>query len=264
MLIYAIDDEENVLEETGRVIKEASPEARLLIFNRGDKALNAIKNGDRPDFLFSDIEMPGISGMQLAIRVKELSPDTRIVFTTAYEKYALEAFKVKVQGYLLKPVSVEDVAEELKYLPGKSEETRDKLVVRCFGYFDVYWKKEALIFTRKQSKELLAYLIDREGAACTAGEVATALWQDETDVRLEQNRIRVLVNDLRNTLREIGMEDVLIRKHRELAVRRNMLDCDYYRMLEGDIEAINSYRGQYMAQYSWAEIKNSSLLSLKR
>lgn len=86
-----------------------------------------------------------------------------------------------------------------------------------------------------------------------------ALWKEGNDTKAEQNRIRVIVNDLRNTLKKIGMERVLIREHRELAVRRELIDCDYYRMLEGDMEALNSYRGKYMIEYSWAELTNANL-----
>ena len=76
---------------------------------------------------------------------------------------------------------------------------------------------------------------------------------------MEHNRIRVLINDLKKTLQSIGMERVLIREHRELAIRKDLIDCDYYRMLEGDMDAVNSYRGEYMMEYSWAEITNADL-----
>ncbi|MBE5825599.1 MAG: hypothetical protein E7307_03085 [Butyrivibrio sp.] len=179
---------------------------------------------------------------------------------TGYEEYAIEAFRIKAQGYLLKPVTVEDVKRELEYHPpAEKPQDKDKLVVKCFGHFDVYWHGEPVIFQRRQSKEILAYLIDREGAACTPGEIALALWQDGGDTKAEQNRIRVIINDLKNTLKSIGMEQVLIREHREIAIRRDLVDCDYYRLLEGDMEAINEFRGQYMAEYSWAEMRNKSL-----
>lgn len=67
-------------------------------------------------------------------------------------------------------------------------------------------------------------------------------------------RIRKIISDLKATLKEIGMEDVLIRQRRQVAVRRDLIDCDYYRMLDGDMTAVNAYRGEYMADYSWAEI----------
>lgn len=260
MLIFAIDDEESILKDTQEIIlKAVEGRAEIRGFKRSKDAMEAIEKGEIPDVVFADIVMPGISGLEFAVRLKKISPDTRIVFVTAHEEYAIEAFKVKAHGYVMKPLNVEDVRTELESVPFYKKSGEDKLEVKCFGHFDVLWRGEPLIFTRKQSKELLAYLIDRQGAACTSGEIAMALWKEGNDTKAEQNRIRVLVNDLRNTLKKIGMERVLIREHRELAVRRDLIDCDYYRMLEGDMEALNSYRGKYMVEYSWAELTNANL-----
>lgn len=260
MLIFAIDDEPKVLEYNEKVIREAAPDAQVMSFKRGGAALEAIRGGDVPDVVFSDIEMPGVSGLELAVKIKELSPNTRIVFTTAYEKYAIDAFRIKAHGYLLKPITADDIGRELSYVPKKITEVMDKLVIRCFGHFDVYYQGKPIIFARKQTKELLAYLIDRRGAACTSGEIALALWQEGGSTKAEQNRIRVLINDLRKTLKEIGMEKIILREHGETAILRDLIDCDYYRMLEGDMDALNEYHGQYMVEYGWAESRNADIL----
>lgn len=265
MQIFAIDDEKSVLEDIKETIEEAAgSNASVKAFLRGEDALFAVKNGERPDVVFADIVMPGLSGLEFAVKLKKESPDSRVVFVTAYEEYAIEAFRMKVLGYVMKPLKVADVKNELEYLPGNLFESDEKLVVKCFGHFDVSWRGRPLIFARKQSKELFAYLVDRRGASCTSGEIAAALWKEGVDKKAEQNRIRVLVNDLKNTLKAVGMEKVLIREHRELAVRKDLLDCDYYRMLEGDMEALNSYRGEYMTEYSWAELTNGNLYFRKK
>jgi hypothetical protein len=77
-------------------------------------------------------------------------------------------------------------------------------------------------------------------------------------------RVRKLVSDLKATLKEIGMEDVLIRNHRQLSIRPALLDCDYYRFLEGDMEAVNAYSGVYMEDYSWAEMTTGQLVFPKQ
>ena len=139
----------------------------------------------------------------------------------------------------------------------------DRLTVKCFGYFDVFFKGRPLIFKRKQSKELLAYLIDRAGAACTSGEISMALWEDEGDEKAQQNRLRVLINDLKNTLKEIGMEDVLIRDKREIAIDKDLIDCEYYEVLDGNMQRLSDFDGEFMMQYSWAEYTNGRLLFMK-
>lgn len=255
MLIFAIDDERPLLMKAQQAIEQAAPDAELMTFSRGNDALNAIKEqGLSPNIVFSDIEMPGLSGLEFAAKLKTASPDTRVVFVTGYSQYAVDAYKIRAQGYIMKPLTPELVRTELDYLPPAPERDREKLTVQCFGRFDVFYQGRPVVFARKQAKELLAYLIDREGAVCTAEEICAALWEDEGDLKAAKNRLRTIVAGLKNTLREIGMEDVLIRQRRQLAVRRDRLDCDYYRMLSGDMEAVNAFHGEYMVEYSWAEL----------
>ena len=119
------------------------------------------------------------------------------------------------------------------------------------------------MFGRRQTKELLAYLIDRMGASCTSEEIATAMWEDETNMKNMKARIRILISDLRQTFARYGLEDVLIRRSGQIAIRKDRVDCDYYRMLEGDVDAVNAYQGEYMVQYSWAEMTAGRLAFLR-
>ena len=256
MLIFAIDDEPAMLEDLHEAIAEAAPDAEIMDFMRAGAALSVItEEGKRPDIVFADIEMPGMNGLNLAVQIKNRTPETKIVFVTGFSQYALEAWQRRVNGYLMKPVDAAMIREELESLslPPRAAEP-DRLLVRCFGNFDVFWHGEPLIFRRTQAKELLAYLVDREGAACTGGEIIAALWGDGETIKNPKPYLRLLAHELRATLAAVGMEDVLIREHQQWAVRRERLDCDYYRMREGDPDAVNAYHGEYMSQYSWAEL----------
>src|SRR5260370_12972341 len=103
MKAFLVDDEplavgrlQRLLEETGRVeIAGSSTDPR--------EALDQIRR-HRPDVLFLDIEMPGMTGFDLLDQLGDAQP--LVVFTTAYDEYALEAFKVNSIDYLLKPVEV--------------------------------------------------------------------------------------------------------------------------------------------------------------
>lgn len=203
--------------------------------------------------------MPGLSGLEFAVRLKTLSPETRIVFVTGYDSYAVQAFKMKVHGYLMKPLRASDVLDELSYLPRPPEPVPSKLAVQCFGHFEVFWQGKPLRFSRGRTKELLAYLVDREGAYCTAGEIISALWEDSAEESSAKVYLRVLTNDLSNALSAIGMRDVLLKRRGQWAVDCVRLDCDYYRMRDGDMEAVNAYSGQYMIDYSWAELTGARL-----
>lgn len=256
MLIFAIDDELDKLETLHEAIASAVPDAEIMDFLRGQAALDALtEQGVSPDVVFSDIRMPEMNGLQLAAAIQKNAPGARIVFATACSQYALEAWQLHAHGYLMKPVTAKDIRDTLNHLqfffPSSAN---SKLCVQCFGHFEVFWHDQPVIFMRKQSKELFAFLIDREGAACTTEEIAAALWENESDMKAAGTRIRKIISDLKATLKKIGMEDVLIRERRQTAVRRDLIECDYYRMLDGDTNAINAYHGEYMPEYSWAEL----------
>ena len=260
MLIFAIDDEPKALRVLCRCIEEAEPGAVLRAFDTAVEALDAIRSGGlRPQVVFSDIEMPAISGLEFAVALKTASPDTRVVFVTAFSQYAMEAFRVRAHGYIMKPLTPEDVRTELDELPMAMKPQKNRLRVRCFGSFEVFWQEEPLKFKRRQTKELLAYLIDRMGVSCTSEELIAVLWDDPGNLKDAKHAIRNLVSDLRETLKQIGMEEVLIRRGGHIAVREELLDCDYYRMLTGDMAAVNAFRGEYMSNYSWAELTAGTL-----
>ena len=75
-----------------------------------------------------------------------------------------------------------------------------------------------------------------------------------------KDRLRHLVGDLRRTLSSIGMEDILVRRSGRLAILRDRVDCDFFRMVDGDMETVNTFTGEYMAQYSWAELTTGRLV----
>lgn len=260
MLVFALDDEPSPLETLRDAIHEALPEASIEAFRRGQEALLAMESrGLRPDVVFTDIRMPDMDGLNLATSIKAVSPDTRIVFVTAYSQYALEAWQRHVHGYLMKPVTAASIREAMAHLPAAPRPASDKLSVRCFGHFEVSMRGEPVIFERRQSKELFAFLIDREGAPCTAEEIAAALWEGETDMQAARTRIRRILSDLKATLHRIGVDDVLVRERQQLAIRPDRVDCDYYRMKAGDMDTLNTYRGEYMMDYSWAELTAARL-----
>lgn len=263
MRIFLIDDEASARSSMERAVREVCPDAELFVFSRGQTALDAIINDSlRPDVVFSDIQMPGLSGLGLAIKLRSVCPTAKIIFVTGYSEYAVDAYQLHAHGYVMKPLKPERVCEELAHLEQITPLAAkpETLTVRCFGYFEVFWQGRPLHFSRKQTKELFAYLISREGAVCTHGEISTALWEDEGDMQVTGNRIRSLLYDLRKTLADVGMEDVLIRHRASIAVDRARIDCDFYRMQNGDIDAINSFTGEFMVQYSWAEMTAGMLV----
>lgn len=131
--------------------------------------------------------------------------------------------------------------------------------VQTFGNFEVFCDGKPLHFRRSRAKELFAYLIDRRGAGSTMGELLSILWEGRPDSASVRSQLRSLITDLRQAFREQGAQAPIIRRRDLLAVDPSQVDCDYYRFLAGDRKAVNAFRGEYMSNYSWAEITVGAL-----
>jgi DNA-binding LytR/AlgR family response regulator len=110
------DDEANLAEHLRSRLQEAWPDLEILplAFN-GIDALRAI-NDEEPDIAFLDIRMPGLTGIELA---KRIDTRTHVVFVTAFDQYAVEAFDREVVDYILKPVTDERLAKSIERLRRK-------------------------------------------------------------------------------------------------------------------------------------------------
>jgi DNA-binding LytR/AlgR family response regulator len=86
----------------------------------GASALEAI-DAHRPDVAFLDIRMPGLSGLEVAAAAAEASPGTQVVFTTAYDQYAIDAFERGAVDYLLKPITTERLAATVQRLKARAD-----------------------------------------------------------------------------------------------------------------------------------------------
>ncbi|HMH24813.1 MAG TPA: LytTR family DNA-binding domain-containing protein [Puia sp.] len=103
MTCIAIDDEPKALEVIERYCQKISLASLKATFREPLKAIEFL-NREKVDLIFLDINMPDISGMQL---LQTLSPRPLIIFTTAYNQYAVESYELNALDYLLKPVTFE-------------------------------------------------------------------------------------------------------------------------------------------------------------
>ena len=247
MIAIAVDDEPLMLGALVKAIKASSDITSVENFTSCENALDFIKSNPA-DIAFLDINMRGMGGLALAEKILNACPDCKIVFCTGYEEYAIPAFKLHASGYLMKPVSAKDVQVEIDNIKGIRQREKP-LTAKCFGNFEVYAKGEKLTFKRSKTKELFAFLIDRNGAGVTVAEIGVALWGNDEDQK-NHNYIHQLFRDLRQSLEALGVEEIFERNNYFYSINPEKLDCDYYAYLKtGKPE----FRGEYMSQYSWAE-----------
>jgi len=250
--ILCVDDEEVSLNRLVSLCKEIAVGDEICGFSDPQEALQFAR-GNRSDVAMLDVNMPGINGMSLSDKLMAINPEIHIIITTAYRDYAFEAYQRNCFGYLLKPIRRSDLQKQYDRLPRKAEPVQEKLTIRCFGDFEVYYKGQPMHFGLKKSKELLAYLVDRKGGMVEVQQILAALWEDDGDHSNYFKSIRKgLIEDL-----SVLPYDVLITGHGILGLNRDYLDCDYFNYLD---DGSGSFDGEYMEQYPWNEFTKGALI----
>ena len=247
MIAIAADDEILMLGALVSAIKASPDISEVSQFSGCDEALAFVKE-NAVDIAFLDINMRGMGGLALAEKIISFCPECKIVFCTGYEEYAIPAFKLHASGYLMKPVSAKDIQAEIDNIKG-IRQSQKPLTVKCFGTFEVFTRGEKLTFKRSKTKELFAFLVDRNGAGVTVAEIGVALWENDKDQK-NHNYIHQLFHDLRQSLETVGAQEIFERNNYLYSVNPAKIDCDYYSYLKSGKP---KFIGEYMSQFSWAE-----------
>lgn len=127
MIVLAVDDERPVLDDLARLLRAAPEVEDVDLAADGREALAAL-GARRYDALFLDVRMPGLDGVELARVLRSFADPPAVVFVSAYETAAVEAFEVRALDYLLKPVSRTRIAEALARIGEARTPAEDEVV----------------------------------------------------------------------------------------------------------------------------------------
>lgn len=255
MKILAIDDEELALEGLVSAVKKAEPSAVIYSFRKPREALEFCRSTPCEVALL-DIQMRNMNGVELAKEVKLLNPHTNIIFTTGYSDYMRDAFEIHASGYVMKPITPSKIRKELDNLRYPAKPVgKNRVRFQTFGNFEMFIDNQTVKFKYDLTKEMLAYLVDRNGAICDNNEIMAVLWGD----KCSPSYLRSLVKDLKDILRDAGCEDIISQQRGKIGIVREKVDCDYYDWQDGKIYAVSLYQGEYMAQYGWSEMTNGGI-----
>jgi DNA-binding LytR/AlgR family response regulator len=125
--ILVVDDERPALAELGWLLDRDERVGTVLTADSAAEALRVLQDQD-VDAVFSDIRMPGLTGLELAQVLRRFREPPRIVFVTAHEQHAVDAFELDVVDYLLKPVRESRLREAIRRVvdaggaPGEAED----------------------------------------------------------------------------------------------------------------------------------------------
>ena len=113
--VILVDDSKVILSDGLAVLEEVLPNATIAGFIWPQEAIDYAK-ANRVALAILDIELGAASGLNLCRTLQEINPRTNVVYLTAYPDYALDAWKTAASGFLVKPLTAENVKEELKKL----------------------------------------------------------------------------------------------------------------------------------------------------
>lgn len=173
-----VDDELPSLNKLEKLLNDSEIATVEGKFTQPMEALEFLKV-NKVDVIFLDIEMPDIDGIELANLIFDQHGGD-VVFVTAYNQYAVQAFELNALDYLMKPVTAERLIITLdRFHHKKATPPRVKdIKIQCFGRFNVKAGADTIRFRTEKSEELMAFMIDNRGSSISRSKILDNLWGD--------------------------------------------------------------------------------------
>lgn len=213
--VMVIDDEWPALDQMKRLLLQCEGVSSVLTYDNPREALAAASEL-KPDVLFLDIQMPELSGLTFAEKLLPVSPDTDIVFVTAYRNYAVEAFDLSAMDYLLKPVDPSRLLKTWNKLlskrlapgaagaAGATGAAGRTTAFRLLGDYELTSPQGLVKWRTHKAQELFAYLwIHRQGSVSVILNDVFPQWNYEKG----KQYLHTTVYQIRTTLKKAALED---------------------------------------------------------
>lgn len=225
-----VDDEQFTLEEIRDTIKDFDEVDVVEATTDYNKALEIVKKYDI-QLAFLDIEMQGINGISLAEKMIEINPSIEVVFITAYDNYAYDAFEANAIDYVLKPIRAERLEKTLKkilkIIKTEPEIKKSTLKVRFFKKFRVFNEVESVRWRTTKDGELLAYLLENVGIPIHKEKIIDKLWAD-VELKNALIYLQSSIYRIRKLFSKYGYEDTIKYANNSYIIKDINIDCDLW------------------------------------
>ena len=187
----------------------------------------------KPDIVFLDIEMPGMNGIELAIKLLEIDQNISIVFVTAYDKYAIDAFKLNAVHYILKPPAEEEIKEAISRIETtrrfRDTDMPGRVYIRLFGGVGIADEtgKSIMKWPTTKTEELFALLILSGKKGIDKWNIIEKLWPENEHLKIE-NTLYTTIYRMKTALSEAGINAVVINKLGNYSLAIESAWCDIH------------------------------------
>ncbi len=215
MRILIVEDEPDTLNEIEDYLRSYDETIEFISCNNPLLAIKASRS-HAFDAALLDIQMPEMSGLELADCLSAMSPKIHIVFITAFNHYGAEAFDLNAVDYLLKPIRRERFNKALGRIKNEVEETKKTslsndggIFIRAFGKMVVSKENHILKWKRQKSPEIFAFLLHHLGTPVHKEKLCETMWP-EYDPLKALTYLQTIMYQLRKNLAEIGENSITI------------------------------------------------------
>lgn len=225
-----VDDEILVLNLLEKIIHETTDITVVGAFTDPEQALVEIPNL-KPNLVFLDVDMPELNGIELGTRLIESNENEAmaIVFVTAFEQYAIHAFKLNAIHYILKPVDPQSVHEVVKRLKQKREieqvEVIDSGKINFFGTMHLLVNGYKIDYLTAKVEELLALLVLHREKGISKWSIIDVLWE-EASIEKSQQNLYTMMFRLKKSLRDAGLKVDVTSKNSIYRIELTDVYCD--------------------------------------
>lgn len=265
-----IDDEYYALEGLKMELQELGAIKVIGMYEEVQEALENIIVL-KPDVVFLDINMSETNGLDLFVELTEILPELQIVFVTAYQEYAVEAFELDAVDYIVKPVRKERLEKTIARLRKSSPLTKrnHSFAIHCLGHLSIRidGKEADIAWRTKKAEEMLAFLACNEGEFVPKEKIAEALWP-EFDEQKSKANLYVTYYYLKKQFMPIGLECPLESKRGKMRLKLDEIELDLIKFktkllnlkeisednIKGAEQASRLYRGMLLDghYYDWS------------
>ncbi len=236
------------------------------------------------DVLFLDIEMPSVSGMEIAAQILEVKPNLIIIFVTAFESFAVGAFELNAMDYLVKPVrldrlrlTIKRIEKQLQARRKGSPQSVDKFRIKLAPYLAFEVKAnvfEALPWRTSKTQELFIYLLQNNGVIVDKSAITELLWEGYA-LEKSTSLLYTTIYNIRKQIKPFE-EHLVLHNHSNgylLELRNVEIDLLHWEREIENLsevssstitayeEAMNHYSGTYLSgyDYTWLEAERHRL-----
>ncbi len=206
MRVLAVDDEPLARSRLIRMLQKIPAVESVAEAENGRRALEQIELF-KPSVLLLDIRMPGISGIEVA---RATPPELAIIFTTAHDEHALEAFEVAAIDYLLKPIRQERLEEALARVRGAARANRDEDLAALYDRLQASQDEEASLRITARKGDAVRVFDPSEIDRLSSARGYTLFRQGDEEFLLDES-----LNTLEGRLKRSGF----LRVHRSELIR---------------------------------------------